>query len=289
MRTGNVLASWRLVFALALVTGPLGALARAAEPPTPSTQPSCSLDKPMDKGEAPPVTPEPSSMRDSAINLHSLTDPEELQAEVAFGSYTASNTNSATINTRNFNLSLSAGQTITLGTCGVRGASGSGDTFLRLYNPLSAQVALNDDNCGGLLSRLTYTVPVNGTYQLRAGCFANTSCSGTLAYSISGVLFSYIASNTNSATVNTTNVYVNLSAGQIITLGTCGLNEASGLGDTYLRLYGPNGMQVAFNDDNCGGLLSNFTYTVPVSGTYLIRAGCFANTSCSGSVAYLIQ
>jgi hypothetical protein len=65
----------------------------------------------------------------------------------------------------------------------VAGASGSGDTYLRLYGVSATQVAVNDDSCN-LLSYLTYTATQSGTYQIRAGCYSSGSCSGTVAYTI---------------------------------------------------------------------------------------------------------
>lgn len=97
--------------------------------------------------------------------------------------YSASNTNSAMQNTTNHSVYLNAGQTLRVGTCTVAGASGSGDTYLRLYGVSATQVAANDDSCG-LLSFLSYTAPQSGTYQLRAGCYSSGSCSGTVAYTI---------------------------------------------------------------------------------------------------------
>ena len=99
-------------------------------------------------------------------------------------SYSASSTNSAQQSTVNQSVTLSAGQTITLGTCGVAGSSFTGDTFLRLYGPSATQVSLNDDSCGGAGSSITYTAATAGTYQIRGGCYANTSCTGTVAWTI---------------------------------------------------------------------------------------------------------
>jgi hypothetical protein len=250
------------------------------------SQSSLSLKK-RDTGEAPPVDPAPSSMEKQALDLRVSSDSGDIHPLAAAFSYSTSFTNSATVNTADFYFTLSAGTTITLGTCGVNGASGSGDTYLRFFDPSGVQVAVNDDACGAL-SNFSYTVPVSGTYLLRAGCFGNTACSGTVGYAINAVVLTYSTSFTNSATVNTANVYFNLSAGTTITLGTCGVSGASGSGDTYLRFYNPSGLQVAFNDDACG-LLSNFSYTVPVSGTYMLAAGCFGSGACSGTVATVLQ
>ncbi|AKJ03807.1 trypsin domain protein [Archangium gephyra] len=215
--------------------------------------------------------------------------------------YSASNTNSAQQNTVNRIIALSAGQTLTLGTCGVTGSSFSGDTYLRLYNSSGVQVALSDDACGGAGSNFTYTVPsgAGGNYQLRAGCYSSYSCSGTVAWTTtgsttpppSGSTLNYSASNTNSAQQATVNQTITLTAGQTLTLGTCGVTGSSFSGDTYLRLYNSSGVEVAYNDDACGGTGSNFTYTVPsgAGGNYQLRAGCFSSNSCSGTAAWTLQ
>jgi hypothetical protein len=99
--------------------------------------------------------------------------------------YSRSNTASATTNYATCNVTLSAGQQITLGTCGVTGSAGTGDTYLRLFRG-GTQVAANDDACGGLRSRITYTAASAGTYTIREGCYAATSCTGTVAWRTSG-------------------------------------------------------------------------------------------------------
>ncbi|WP_163991839.1 trypsin-like serine peptidase [Pyxidicoccus caerfyrddinensis] len=96
--------------------------------------------------------------------------------------FTATNTNSAQQNTTNRNVTLAAGQTLNFGTCTVPGASGTGDTYLRLYNG-TTQVVSNDDSCG-VLSFASFKATTAGTYQIRAGCYSSGSCSGTVAYTI---------------------------------------------------------------------------------------------------------
>jgi hypothetical protein len=98
--------------------------------------------------------------------------------------YSATNTNSATQNTVNVDIPMVAGQTLSIGTCGVPGASGSGDTLLRLFDAFNTQVAANDDSCG-LLSFFAFTATTTGVYQVRAGCFSSNSCSGTVAFTLS--------------------------------------------------------------------------------------------------------
>ncbi|MFY0582657.1 trypsin-like peptidase domain-containing protein [Cystobacter fuscus] len=212
--------------------------------------------------------------------------------------YTASNTNNAQRNTVNKLFTLAAGDVLEVGTCGLEGATGSGDTFLRLENAAGSEVAHNDDSdmCGNANSYIKYIVPSAGAYTVRAGCFDNGGCGGTVVWKVtpgsggSRGSFDFSASNTDSAVQNTVNENVTLTAGQVIRLGTCTVSGAAGSGDTYLRLYGPAGTEVAENDDSCDAL-SYLSYIVPAGagGTYQIRAGCFSGDSCGGTVAYTVQ
>jgi hypothetical protein len=157
---------------------------------------------------------------------------------------------------------------------------GRGRVLAELKNAAGTEVAHNDDSdlCGNSNSYIKHIVPSAGAYTVHAGCFDNGGCGGTVVWKVTpgsaGASGSFIfsASNTDSAQKNTVNKNVTLAAGQVIQLGTCTVSGASGSGDTYLRLYGPAGTQVAENDDSCNAL-SYLSYTVPAgaSGTYQIR------------------
>ena len=110
------------------------------------------------------------------------------------GDYAVSNTNSANQNYQALKITpaVAVGQTITVSTCvsDVTGASGTGDTYLRLYwkgptQQYEWQVAQNDSAGGGCgsLSTISYVVPLNGdgVYTVRAGCAGSASCTGTVA------------------------------------------------------------------------------------------------------------
>ncbi|NTX11846.1 trypsin-like peptidase domain-containing protein [Myxococcus sp. CA051A] len=213
--------------------------------------------------------------------------------------FSASATASATTNTTNKTVALTAGQKITLGTCGVTGAAVTGDSYLRLFGPSGTEVASNDDGCGGRGSNLSFTATQAGNYEVRAGCYSSGACSGTVAWTLEGGgtgpapssgSFAYTASATNSAQTGTTNQGITVAAGQSISFGTCTVTGAAGTGDTFLRLYNSAGQQVTSNDDSCGSL-SYANYTVPAGagGTYQVRAGCFGNSSCGGTVAWTVQ
>jgi Lectin C-type domain len=98
--------------------------------------------------------------------------------------------------------------------------------------------------------------------------------------------FNYGAGNTNFDTQSYAVWLVDLFGNQAVTVGTCGLPGAVANGDTYLRLFKPDGVtELAHNDDACNGVGSNLTYVVPANGTYVIHAGCWSDVSCSGTVA----
>jgi alpha-tubulin suppressor-like RCC1 family protein len=204
-------------------------------------------------------------------------------------SYTAANTSSAQQNTASRTVTLAAGDRLTVATCGLAGASFTGDTYLRLFDPSGTQVAVDDDACGGLGSSLTYTAVVAGDHAIHAGCFSSSTCGGTVVYQVASTSgsFTFSASNTNSAQQNTAVFAVPLDAGDRIVVATCGLSGASFTGDTYLRLFG-GGAQVAFSDDACGGLGSSVTYRAATAGTLEIHAGCYGGGTCSGVVAFRV-
>lgn len=98
--------------------------------------------------------------------------------------FSGRSTTNATRSTANQTVTLRRGQTLTAGTCQLAGAAGTGDTFVRIANAGSlTSVALNDDACGQL-SFVRFVSPADGDYVIRAGCYANTACSGTVAWDV---------------------------------------------------------------------------------------------------------
>lgn len=122
--------------------------------------------------------------------------------------------------------------------------------------------------------------------QTAGGWFGGT-CE-TFVVEVPGGFFNYAAFNTNNALQNTAHVPIFLTAGQTLTVGTCGLTDASASGDTMLRLIGPSGAQVAVNDDACG-LGSRIVFVAQTTGFHAVKAGCFSSNSCSGQLVWNIN
>lgn len=211
----------------------------------------------------------------------------------------SSSTNSASDpnTSADYVVNLSANETVMIGTCVLNEAAYSGDTYLRLYNPGSVEVAVNDDWCNGLGSKISYTAPAAGSYLIRAGCYSTGLCSGTVSLARRMGIASFNVSNTNNALINTFNKQYKFNAGDVVRISTCSYNSfgATASGDTYLRLYQNNGgvfTQVAANDTGPGfscGAAAEIVYSIPASGYYQVRAGCAANTACGGTLAVYVE
>jgi hypothetical protein len=223
------------------------------------------------------------------------------QQKVALFEYSASNTTYATdpdYSADSF-IYLNASETVMIGTCGITESSlTTGDSYLRLYNPSGVNVLSNDNGSSygcGYGSKMSYTAPATGDYLIRAGCYSSTSCSGAVAISRQKGAYSFSVTNTNNATINTFNKQLSFNAGEVVRISTCASNSygASASSDTYLRLFrNASGVysQVASSDNAAGcGTASEIVYTIPTSGYYQFRAGCIANTSCSGTVTVYVE
>jgi len=213
--------------------------------------------------------------------------------------FSAANTYDGTQNTVDRTLRLVVGDKVTIGTCGLPGASYSGDTVASLFLG-TTRVSFNDNDCTGLGSRLGYRVTTAGDYTVRIGCSQNSACSGNAVVRVTppsastSSLF-YNVSGTASATTASSTLLLSLRAGDVLTTGTCPtmVGAASGTGDTYMRLFGPDGLQNTFSDDDCpnndNSLLSSITdvtITPDKAGPYLLRSGCYGNTACSATLVY---
>ncbi|RYZ42930.1 MAG: hypothetical protein EOO71_05845 [Myxococcaceae bacterium] len=210
--------------------------------------------------------------------------------------FSAAATSSATTNYRSFTVKLNAGQVLEVGTCDLDGSSVTGDSYLRLMLN-GTELLSNDDACGSSGSRLSFTAVSAGFYEVRMGCYAATTCSGTVGYSVltpgtSAVLSgsrSFNAASTTSATTGYSTLVVHLSQGQTLDAGTCGVTGSSVVGDSYLRLIDAEGnVELTASDDACSGNGSRITYTATRTGLHELRLGCFSQLACSGTLAYTL-
>jgi hypothetical protein len=234
-------------------------------------------------------------------SMEDSPDLKTTRQRLALFDYVVSSSTSSAMNpftSGNSQLAINGGETVMIGTCGINESAYSGDTYLRLFDPEEFEKASNDDYCGGLGSKVSYTATDPILLTIRAGCYGAELCSGTVAISRRrGEPLYFEAANTNNATVNTYNKQYHFNGGDVVRLSTCGSSAtgANAIGDTFLRLYQNSAglfYEVAANDtaDAGGcGVAAEIVYTVPFSGYYQVRMGCAANTPCAGNLAVYVE
>jgi hypothetical protein len=103
----------------------------------------------------------------------------------------------------------------------------------------------------------------------------------------------YTANNTASTTTLFTNCTISLCEGECVKITACN-RLSSYFGDTYLRLYNNESIQVCENDDDanneCGETVSaiKFYRADPGCADYVLRQGCTLDTFCTAGFDYEI-
>lgn len=184
-----------------------------------------------------------------------------------------------------FKVSLTAGVSylFTLGAS----AGGLPDPYLVLYNTQSELVTFDDDGGGGLNAQILYTATATGTYYLAAYDAATGTGRYTLSAATSSDDYPWSTSTAGVVTVDagaSTGVInvagdadlfrLTLSAGTRYTIDL--QRTDGGLTDPYLTLYGPDAVELAFDDDSAGNGNARITFTAPSSGTYYVGAFDYA-------------
>lgn len=174
-------------------------------------------------------------------------------------------------------------------------ASGSAlDSFVELYRPDGRLLGSNDDGGGNKNARLQATLPVNGSYRIRAKAYR----ASTGAYVLSLALvtggdpddFRWITfGQTLTGTINPASdrdtYYVSVAAGRTLRLR---MNKVTSTLDSYLELYNPSGARVSYNDDGGGDRNALLSYVAPATGVYRIVARSYASRS-SGQYQLILE
>lgn len=151
------------------------------------------------------------------------------------------------------------------------------DTYLELYGPDGEELVRDDDSGEGLFALIDgYVLPETGTYTIVARAFGSDT--GPYELSLDQVEVQEIAYGQTvygELTEENPQAYwvFEAVAGDVVTISMIG---QSGLTDTYLELYGPDGRMLTQDDDSGQGLfalISNFRLSE--AGTYRILARGF--------------
>jgi hypothetical protein len=151
------------------------------------------------------------------------------------------------------------------------------DSYLVLLDSEENVLAANDDGAGDLDSLITFTLPSDGTYIIRADSYGNYNgvmvSTGAFTLTLNAVErdvieYGQVIDGELTASMPAATFVFTGSAGDSITI-----RQESNAFDSYLTLNDPDGFELAYNDDGAGNLNSLIgPLTLPVTGEYTITA-----------------
>jgi Bacterial pre-peptidase C-terminal domain len=169
------------------------------------------------------------------------------------------------------------------------------DPYLRVLNAAGEEQAADDDGGAGLNAYVEFTPTVTGRYFVEAGAFGE---SGEGAYRLSAAAGDIPADATTDASLSADGDYregnlapagdsdwyrLDLAADQTVRVGLAA-GGTSPVGDPYLVLHGPDGADLASDDDGGDGLNSRIEFTSTAAGTYFVEARGFGEDAEGGYV-----
>jgi hypothetical protein len=186
--------------------------------------------------------------------------------------------------------------TITMSATG-----GNLDSYLTLLDPQGLEVAYNDDCCGSYNSQIAFfSLPSSGEYTVVASRYGQATGSSTGTYELNLAQESPGGGNDQTGggeiaygdsvegRINDTNpIDVWTFEGRAGDMVTISMQANQGSLDSYLQLLGPQGDEVAANDDSGGSLDAEIgSFRLPSSGTYSILASRFGGPGGTSSGSY---
>jgi hypothetical protein len=185
-----------------------------------------------------------------------------------------------------YRIRLESGQSYRFSLNG-SGGSALGDPLLRLYDSSGQEVAMDDDGGDGFNSYLEYLAPSTGNYFLAAAPYGEAATGG---YTLSARAGDIPADSSTDASLSADGDYregvlapagdrdwyrIDLAEGQALRIGLTGSELGDALGDPYLVLYGPDGGELARDDDGGEGLNSWMEYQATVAGPHYLEVRGF--------------
>ncbi|MGE0596328.1 MAG: PPC domain-containing protein [Hyphomonadaceae bacterium] len=174
------------------------------------------------------------------------------------------------------------------------------DPLLRVYDAQGVEIAVDDDGGGDLNSYLEFVSPRAGDYFVEAQGFVPDAVG---AYTLSIGAGEVPADTSTDATLNAGGDYregmlspigdkdwfrIDLEAGQSFRLGMNSMEGNDSLSDPYLVLYGPDGAELARDDDSGEGLNAWLEYTATQAGAHYVEARAFGQEGGFGRYALML-
>ncbi len=162
-----------------------------------------------------------------------------------------------------------------------------GDTMIAIHGADGEQIASDDDGGEGLNSYLEFTAPASGNYFVAASAFGGGGVGG---YALTARAGDIPADSSTDASVSADGDYregslgatgdrdwyrVDLKEGQGLRVGLASGEVEEGIGDPLLVIYGPDGAELARDDDSGAGLAAWMEFQAAATGVHYIEARSF--------------
>lgn len=163
------------------------------------------------------------------------------------------------------------------------------DPLLRLMDSHGTEVATDDDGGPGLNSYLEYTAATTGTYYLDAESFDQTAVGGYVLAAAAGDVpadastDAVLAADGDSregtiAPAGDQDWYrIDLTQGQGVRIAVDAAQGSGALDDPLIILHGPDGAELARDDDGGPGLNSWLEFVAPAAGAYYLEVRGFSD------------
>lgn len=162
------------------------------------------------------------------------------------------------------------------------------DPLLVLYGPGGEELARDDDSGGGLNAHLEFTAPETAQYFVEARGFGEDAVG---AYTLTAAAGDIPADASTDASLNAEGDYresalapagdkdwyrIELTEGQGLRIGVNALEGEASLTDPMLALYGPDGAEIARDDDGGDGLNAWIEYAAAAAGPHYLEVRGFS-------------
>jgi hypothetical protein len=161
------------------------------------------------------------------------------------------------------------------------------DPLLRVYNASGEEVAMDDDGGDGLNSYLEFTAPTTGSYYVAATAFGDAATGG---YTLSARAGDIPSDTSTDVRLSVDGDYrdgmlspagdrdwyrVEMDEGDAMRIGVTS-SGATPLGDPFVVVHGPDGAELAMDDDGGDGLNSYLEFQAASAGAYFVEVRGFS-------------
>ncbi len=186
-----------------------------------------------------------------------------------------------------YGVRLNAGQAYRFSLNG-SGDHALGDPLLRIRDAHGQELAMDDDSGEGFNAYLEFVAPAAGVYYLDAQAFDQNAVGG---YTLTAAAGDIPADATTDAVLSADGdsregaiapagdqdwYKINLAAGQGVRIAVNAAEGAGALQDPLIIMHGPDGAELARDDDGGPGLNSWMEFVAPAAGAYYLEVRAFS-------------